>query len=62
MKVIIFKIQSLLGMATWKKSWKLNDVNIKFWPKFKIQNWNSFHETKLEKYWTKILIIHLIKN
>ena len=38
------------GWATWKKSWELNDVNIKFWPKFKkSKNWNSYHETKLEK-------------
>jgi hypothetical protein len=44
------------GWATWRNSWKYNDVNLTFWPKFKYtKNWRNFHKTNIEKnYWTKI--------
>ena len=42
------------GWATWRSRWKKNDVNIKFWPKFKKSKlWNNIHYNKIEKkYWT----------
>ena len=44
------------GWATWRSSWKFNDVKIKFWPKFKkTSKWEKFHKNEIEKrYWTKI--------
>lgn len=38
------------GWATWRTSWKLNDVNITFWPKFKnSKKWEKIHNSNLEK-------------
>ena len=44
------------GWATWKRSWKIYDRNIKFWKKFKLTNyWKNYFDNQNEhKYWNMI--------
>ena len=44
------------GWATWRRSWKLYDRNIKFWKNFKnSKSWKQYFEEKDQyRYWTKI--------
>jgi len=51
------KYAHIWGWATWARSWKLNDPDISFWPKFKAsQNWDSLALSRNEKkYWESIL-------
>ena len=38
------------GWATWRRSWKLYDSEIKFWPKYKkSNNWKKFFERKYQR-------------
>lgn len=44
------------GWATWRRAWKKNEPNIKFWPKFKNSlDWRDINNNMIEhKYWNKI--------
>lgn len=44
------------GWATWRRTWKEYDKNIKFWMKFKSsKKWENFFDDEVEKkYWEKI--------
>tara|TARA_B110000027_G_C16120543_1_gene302589 strand:+ start:1100 stop:2050 length:951 start_codon:yes stop_codon:yes gene_type:complete len=44
------------GWATWRRSWKNYDRDIKFWRSFRLsQSWkNFFNESTQYRYWTKI--------
>mgnify|MGYP006116283621 FL=1 len=50
------KYNHIWGWATWKRSWKYFDPEIKFWPKFKkSKKWGLIHSNKIEKsYWNNI--------
>jgi hypothetical protein len=49
------KYNHIWGWATWRRSWKNFDLNIKFWKKYKNTNhWKSLHDNDNEKeYWEK---------
>jgi hypothetical protein len=45
------------GWATWKRAWAFNDVDIGFWPQWKIsQGWSSFFgkDNVQRHYWTRV--------
>jgi hypothetical protein len=44
------------GWATWRRAWKKNELDIKFWPEWKNSNkWNSLFSDNIErKYWESI--------
>jgi len=49
------KYNHIWGWATWRRSWKNFDLNIKFWKKYKKTNhWKLLHDNDNEKeYWEK---------
>ena len=53
------KYAYIWGWATWRRAWKDYDVNMKNFPKFKIENQinNVFNIKQQQKYWTKIFQI-----
>ena len=50
------KYNHVWGWATWKRSWKYFDPEIKFWTKFKkSRKWDLIHSNKIQKsYWNNI--------
>lgn len=50
------KYSRIWGWATWKRAWKHNDVNIKYWPELKAAKRHyAFFNAKTEtRYWEKI--------
>ena len=44
------------GWATWRRAWKLNDVQMRLWPKVRDEGWlgDILRDTGAVKYWTGI--------
>ena len=50
------KFNHCWGWATWRSSWKFNDLELKLWPSVKnSNNWLSLHKDKFERsHWNKV--------
>ena len=50
------KYSCIWGWATWRRSWNDFDINIKFWPKYKIsKKWKNYCSDSVERnFWNNI--------